>query len=69
MMPKPPQMPAHIPSYWMPYFWVEKVDASAEKARQLGGKVMVPPQDIPKVGRFAIVSDAQGAVFAIFTPA
>jgi len=69
MMPKPPQMPAHIPSYWMPYFWVEQVDASAAKAKELGGKLMVPPQDIPKVGRFAIVSDPQGAVFAIFTPA
>jgi predicted enzyme related to lactoylglutathione lyase len=69
MMPKPPQMPAHVPSYWMPYFWVENVDASAGKAKQLGGKLMVPPADIPKVGRFSIVGDPQGAVFAIFTPA
>ena len=68
MMPKPPGMPAHIPSYWMPYFMVSDVDASAAKATSLGAKVMVPPQDIPNTGRFAIVSDPQGAVFAIFTP-
>jgi uncharacterized protein len=68
MMPKPPQMPAHVPSYWMPYFWVENVDTSADKAKQLGAKLFVPPQDIPKVGRFSVVSDPQGAVFALFTP-
>ena len=27
MMPKPARMPAHIPSYWMPYFQVANVDA------------------------------------------
>jgi predicted enzyme related to lactoylglutathione lyase len=27
----------------------------------------VPPRDIPNTGRFAILSDPQGAVFAVFT--
>jgi len=66
MMPKPEGMPAHIPSYWMPYFQVASADASAAKAQQLGGKLMVPPQDIPNTGRFAIVTDPQGAMFAVF---
>ena len=69
MMPKPPQLPPHVPSFWMPYFMVANVDASADKAKQLGGKLMVPPQDIEKIGRFSVVADPQGAVFAIFTPA
>jgi predicted enzyme related to lactoylglutathione lyase len=69
MMPKPAQMPAHIPSYWMPYFMVTDVDASAATAKQHGAKVMVGPIDIPNVGRFAIVSDPQDAVFAIFKSA
>jgi len=68
MMPKPPGMPAEVPSYWMPYFMVTDVDAGAKKAKTLGAKVMVPPQDISNVGRFSIVSDPQGAVFALFTP-
>ena len=55
MMPKPKEMPAHIPSYWMPYFQVISVDASTSKAKELGGKAMVGPQDIPGTGRFAIV--------------
>src|SRR5258706_1818459 len=66
MMPKPPAMPAQIPSFWMPYFMVTDVDAAAAKAKQLGGKTMVPPQDVPNVGRFAVIGDPQGAVFAIF---
>jgi predicted enzyme related to lactoylglutathione lyase len=66
MMPKPKEMPAHIPSYWMPYFQVVNCDASTAKARELGGKVMVGPQDIPDTGRFTIISDPQGAVFAVF---
>jgi predicted enzyme related to lactoylglutathione lyase len=68
MMPKPAGMPAHVPSYWMPYFQVASADASAAKAKELGGTIMVPPQDIPNTGRFAIVNDPQGAMFAMFTP-
>ena len=37
MMAKPPQMPAHMPSYWMPYFQVANCDASTAKAKELGG--------------------------------
>jgi hypothetical protein len=68
MMPKPPQMPAQIPSYWMPYFQVTNVDAAASKVKELGGTLMVGPNDIPDAGRFAILNDPQGAMFAIFTP-
>jgi predicted enzyme related to lactoylglutathione lyase len=68
MMAKPKEMPAHIPSYWMPYFMVKGVDASAAKAKELGGRAMVGPQDIPGTGRFAILTDPQGAMFAVFEP-
>ena len=66
MMAKPADMPAHIPSYWMPYFQVASCDASAARAKELGGKVMVGPHDIPDTGRFAIITDPQGAMFAVF---
>jgi uncharacterized protein len=66
MMPMVEQMPKEVPSYWMPYFQVAHADASAAKVKALGGHVMVPPQDIPNTGRFAIVSDPQGAMFAVF---
>jgi uncharacterized protein len=55
----------NVPPNWMPYFRVTDVDASANKAKELGGSLRVPPTDIPNVGRFSVVQDPQGAVFAI----
>ena len=57
---------------WIGYVGVESVDAAATKVRDLGGSVHKPPMDIPGVGRFAVVADPHGAVFALFrwqTPA
>jgi uncharacterized protein len=62
------QFPPDLPSHWMVYFDIDDIDAGAEKVKQLGGTVSVPPSDIPDMGRFAVVSDPQGAVFAFFTP-
>jgi hypothetical protein len=55
----------NVPPHWMPYFMVADCDASVDKARSLGGEIRVPPTDIEKVGRFAVIQDPQGAVFAI----
>lgn len=66
LMTMQPQVPAQVPAHWLPYFWVDDVDASAAKASGSGGNTLVPPMDIPKVGRFAVIADPQGAVFAIF---
>ena len=66
MMAMPAHMPATVPSFWMPYLQVADCDATAATATTLGAKVMVGPQDIPNTGRFAIVQDPQGAVFAVF---
>jgi predicted enzyme related to lactoylglutathione lyase len=68
MMPMPPQVPAEVPSYWMPYFQVANVDEGAAKAKSLGGTVVVPPSNIPDAGRFSVLNDPQGAMFAIFAP-
>jgi predicted enzyme related to lactoylglutathione lyase len=56
---------AGIPPYWMPYFAVEDCDATASQAEKLGGKVTVPPSDIPNIGRFAVLQDPTGATFSI----
>lgn len=65
MMPTPKDMP-NVPPNWLPYFEVRDPDASASKAKSLGAKAIVPPTDIPQVGRFSVLQDPQGAVFAIF---
>jgi predicted enzyme related to lactoylglutathione lyase len=57
-------IPAEVPSYWQIYFNVDDVDAAFKKVIDAGGKEMVAPQDFPG-GRFAIVSDPQGASFGL----
>ncbi len=51
-----------MPARWMVYFAVHSVDLSVDYVRQLNGFVQIHPYDIPE-GRFAMVSDAQGAAF------
>ena len=54
-----------VPSHWMIYLAVEDVDACASKAAGLGGQVVHPPTDIPNVGRWALIADPAGALFAV----
>ena len=37
--------------------------------KALGGRVYVEPQDMPTVGRFAVIADPQGANIAVYKPA
>jgi predicted enzyme related to lactoylglutathione lyase len=59
-----PMVPAEVPSYWMVYFNVDNVDKAFKKVTDAGGKEMLAPQAMPG-GRFAIVSDPQGASFGL----
>ena len=58
-----------VPPHWMVYFGIDDVDAAASKVESLGGSIMVPPADIPDIGRVAGLKDPQGSVFFIFKPA
>ncbi|HVT44296.1 MAG TPA: VOC family protein [Thermoanaerobaculia bacterium] len=57
------------PPNWMPYFMVDDVDATTNSVLAGGGTAHVPPRDMMSVGRFSVVGDPQGAVFALFKPA
>jgi uncharacterized protein len=64
MMQITPDMGA-MPTSWMPYFGVDDVGGSAAKVAELGGRLMIPPSDIPNVGRFSVFQDPQGATLGI----
>ena len=64
MMKIQPEM-GPVPPNWLPYFMVEDCDDISSKAAASGGKLFVPPTDIPNVGRFSVIQDPQGATFAI----
>jgi hypothetical protein len=63
MMQKPPEA-AQSPNYWATYVTVESVETTVATAKAVGGTVLVPPTDIPNVGRFCVIMDPQGAVIS-----
>jgi len=59
--------PPGAPVAWTGYVTVDNIDETVKLAESLGGKVCVPPTDIPDIGRFAVLADPQGAVIAAIT--
>jgi predicted enzyme related to lactoylglutathione lyase len=55
-------------SAWMGYIGVEDVDAALAQLQADGGAVLIPPWDVPGVGRLAMVADPQGAPFYLMAP-
>jgi uncharacterized protein len=56
----------NTPAHWNVTFAVDDADATAAKATELGGKVIVPPTDAPWI-RMTVISDPQGATFIAST--
>jgi predicted enzyme related to lactoylglutathione lyase len=58
--------PDDVPAHWSVDFWVDDVDATADKVARLGGKTIAPPYDIPVAAlRQAVLADPQGATFSV----
>lgn len=58
-----------VPPHWLPYIGADDVDATVASAEHLGAKVQHAPSDIENnVGRFAVLTDLQGAPFGIYRP-
>ena len=53
---------------WIGYIHVADTDGAAADIEAAGGHVHRRPDDIPDVGRFAVVADPGGAAFALLTP-
>lgn len=67
MMLKHGIVPDDVPCLWDPYVTVDDVDASAKRVEELGGEVVLPPTDIPDLGRFCVIKDLQGASLNLIT--
>ncbi len=67
MLPTPKDM-ANAPPAWCAYFTVKSANDVAKNVKANGGNVLKPPADIPNIGRFTILQDPQGAVFAVLQP-
>jgi uncharacterized protein len=70
LMELPPHLKsAGVPPHWIGYLGCDDVDKAAEQAKKLGATVHMGPEDIPTVGRFAVIADPQGAAITLYTPA
>lgn len=68
-IPPASHRPPGVPAHWLAYFQVDDVDVTANKAKEMGAKMHLPPMTMEGVGRFAMLADPQGASFAIFKSA
>ena len=55
-----------MPSYVTIYVSVDDLEASLQKAAELGGQTVVSPRDIPGVGWFAMFRDPEGNLIGLF---
>ena len=67
MMLKDGNVSDDVSPCWDPYITVDDVEASAKKVETLGGKIVVPPTDIPEFGRFCVIKDPQGISLNLIT--
>ena len=69
LMPLPSEAyAAGMRSCWIGYVGIDDADSATAQVGRLGGKILGEPRDIPGVGRFAMVTDPQGAAFNLFKP-
>ena len=55
---------ANFPSQWMNYVTIENLEASIEKCKTLGGKIIEGPKSMGK-SKFAVIQDPAGAYLAL----
>ncbi len=53
---------------WTTYVSVDDAEAAAARAGDLGGQVLAGPMDVMTAGRMAVLSDPEGAIFALWQP-
>jgi hypothetical protein len=56
------------PRSWVHYVHVESLDAAVAEVLRLGGAVLRPKTAVPKTAWYAVVSDPEGNIFAVWQP-
>jgi hypothetical protein len=64
------QLPPNAESspHWLAYVSTPDLETTIAKSQSLGATLLMGPQDVTEVGRFAVLKDPQGASFAVYTP-
>ena len=59
-----PEDSKDMPPTWGIYITVDNLSDTIKLTKELGGIILVEPMVIPKVGKFCVIQDPQGAWFA-----
>lgn len=54
---------------WVPWVHVDDVDSALVRTENSGGKVVMPASDMPNIGRLSVITDPNGCVLGLITPA
>ena len=65
MFPRQPEQKEIKP---VNYITVENIDEHMEKVTKLGGKILMPKQQVPTVGYIALATDPEGNQFGLLQP-
>jgi predicted enzyme related to lactoylglutathione lyase len=65
MARKGPGMPEGISAHWQYYFTVDDIEAAQKRVIDAGGKIELPPMDVPGGSRILQATDDQGGHFAL----
>ncbi len=65
MFPRQPEQKGINP---VNYIAVENIDEHIEKVAKLGGKILMPKQQVPTVGYIALAMDPEGNQFGLLQP-
>jgi predicted enzyme related to lactoylglutathione lyase len=57
--------PGGPPSHWLTYVGSEDPDKTVAQIKEHGGKIIVPPTEVPNMVRFAIAMDPENAAFGV----
>lgn len=60
------QLIPDAPSAWMAYVIVDDVQASTQKAKSLGARVMKEKTEVPGMGWFSVIVDPTGAMLGLW---
>ncbi|GHB37168.1 hydrolase [Streptomyces viridiviolaceus] len=63
-----PKTDGRMPTVWTVYFATPDAEALTARIRAEGGQIVTPPQPAGELGTTALVTDPQGAVFALLQP-
>jgi len=59
----------HEPHHYVTFYaQVDDIEATLKHAEELGGKTVIPKQEVPEMGWFAWFSDPGGNVIGLWTP-